>query len=175
MSELRKNENFEEEAQKPELCNNCHEFFGNKTCEGLCSSCFRAKLNNASTNPLTPQATTLLSQANSLSNQLQEKLNSANKEVKAPVEEAKEEKVVQVEQQVPKPEETTGKQKDTSRCFQCNKKVGLLGFKCQCESTFCRNHRLPESHVCDFDFTKAGKEKLAKQNIQVKADKIERI
>lgn len=171
MSELRKNENLEEEAQKPELCTNCHEFFGHKACEGMCSKCYRnsGKYNKADSNPLA-QA---ISQATTLTNQIQEKITSATK---APVEEAKVDKAeIKDIVEAPKEEEPSNKQKDHTRCFQCNKKVGLLGFKCQCESTFCRNHRLPEAHICDFDFGKAGKERLAKENVQVKADKIERL
>lgn len=33
-------------------------------------------------------------------------------------------------------------------CYVCNKKVGILGFSCQCEKMFCASHRLPESHSC---------------------------
>lgn len=43
-------------------------------------------------------------------------------------------------------------QKDRKRCFQCNKKVGLLGTECKCKFVFCNAHRLPEDHQCDFDF-----------------------
>lgn len=33
-------------------------------------------------------------------------------------------------------------------CYVCKKKVGILGFACQCEKTFCASHRLPEDHSC---------------------------
>lgn len=65
-------------------------------------------------------------------------------------------------------------QSEPNKCFKCSKKVGLLGFKCACESTFCKFHRLPEDHECGYDFTKVAKEKLAKDNPIVKASKIER-
>ena len=30
---------------------------------------------------------------------------------------------------------------NTSRCFSCNKKIGLTGFKCRCSYVFCSEHR----------------------------------
>jgi hypothetical protein len=43
------------------------------------------------------------------------------------------------------------------KCWNCNKKVGLLGVKCKCDYTFCNKHRMPEDHKCDFDFASEGK------------------
>lgn len=40
---------------------------------------------------------------------------------------------------------------------------------------FCGAHRYPESHECDFDFKKPGREAIAKANPFVKADKLDRI
>jgi hypothetical protein len=34
-------------------------------------------------------------------------------------------------------------QKDKKRCFDCNKKVGLLGIECKCSYVYCNAHRLP--------------------------------
>ncbi|KAJ8465090.1 hypothetical protein OPV22_027642 [Ensete ventricosum] len=36
-----------------------------------------------------------------------------------------------------------------NRCFRCRKKVGLTGFKCRCENTFCSAHR--NVHHLHFD------------------------
>ncbi|KAJ4904137.1 Zinc finger A20 and AN1 domain-containing stress-associated protein 7 [Raphanus sativus] len=63
----------------------------------------------------------------------------------------------------------------TNRCFSCNKKVGVMGFKCKCGSTFCRSHRNPERHECSFDFKEVGRDVIAKANPVIKADKVERI
>lgn len=62
-----------------------------------------------------------------------------------------------------------------NRCFSCNKKVGVMGFKCKCGSTFCGNHRYPEKHECSFDFKEVGRDAIAKANPLVKADKVQRI
>ncbi|KAG8495980.1 hypothetical protein CXB51_009474 [Gossypium anomalum] len=64
--------------------------------------------------------------------------------------------------------------KAANRCFICRKKVGLTGFKCRCENTFCGEHRYPEKHECSFDFKGIGRDAIAKANPVVKADKVER-
>jgi len=55
------------------------------------------------------------------------------------------------------------RQKDTSRCYECHKRVGLTGFLCQCGYVFCAKHRYAEEHNCTFDYSKHGKELLAQQ------------
>lgn len=62
-----------------------------------------------------------------------------------------------------------------NRCLSCRKKVGVMGFKCRCGSTFCGTHRYPEQHDCTFDFKAKGKEEIAKANPVIKTDKIRRI
>jgi len=64
-------------------------------------------------------------------------------------------------------------QKDTSKCFSCNKRVGLLGFECRCKLTFCSSHRFPDQHACTFDFQQMQREKLTLQNQKVEASKIQ--
>jgi len=61
-------------------------------------------------------------------------------------------------------------------CFVCKKKVGLLGFKCKCgDELFCLKHRMPEAHDCKYDFKKAQREKLLKENPVIVSDKIIKI
>ena len=67
------------------------------------------------------------------------------------------------------------KQEDKSKCWNCTKKVGLMGFECQCGFTFCKKHRMPESHECDYDFITHGKKALSENNPQIKTEKIEKI
>ena len=66
-------------------------------------------------------------------------------------------------------------QKNTSRCMECNKKIGLTGFKCRCGYTFCATHRYTDAHECDYDYKTAGRAELAKANPLVVADKVTRI
>ncbi|KAL1201662.1 Zinc finger A20 and AN1 domain-containing stress-associated protein 9 [Cardamine amara subsp. amara] len=61
-----------------------------------------------------------------------------------------------------------------NRCLCCNKKVGIMGFKCKCGSTYCGDHRYPESHDCSFDFKEMGRGAIAKANPVIKADKLQR-
>ena len=53
------------------------------------------------------------------------------------------------------------KKKKRNRCFNCRKKVGLLGFDCRCGDVFCSSCRMPESHECTADW-KTGIKPLEK-------------
>lgn len=64
------------------------------------------------------------------------------------------------------------KQEDETKCWKCEKKVGLLGVQCRCGYFFCKHHRLPEEHACDWDYKDAGRKILEKQNNKVEADKM---
>ncbi|XP_010925078.1 zinc finger A20 and AN1 domain-containing stress-associated protein 6 [Elaeis guineensis] len=65
--------------------------------------------------------------------------------------------------------------KPPNRCSFCNKKVGLMGFKCRCGEVFCSVHRYSDKHDCAFDYRGAGQDAIAKANPVVKADKVEKI
>ena len=65
-------------------------------------------------------------------------------------------------------------QKNPGRCWKCNKKVGLTGFKCKCGYVFCGAHRYAGEHECDFDYKTTGREAIAKANPVVVAPKLER-
>ena len=67
------------------------------------------------------------------------------------------------------------KQVEKNKCWACKKKTGLMGFECQCGFTFCKLHRLPEKHECEFNFVECSKNILAQKNPVVKNDKLERI
>lgn len=63
----------------------------------------------------------------------------------------------------------------SNRCAHCRKKVGYLGLKCKCGHTYCSEHIVAESHNCTFDFKKAARELLAKQNPKVQARQLAQI
>lgn len=63
-------------------------------------------------------------------------------------------------------------QENKTRCFSCNKKVGLTGIECRCGYVYCAAHRLPEIHNCDFDYKAMQRSILEKQNEKVAADKM---
>eukprot|EP00850_Spirogloea_muscicola_P020718 SM000224S07106 [mRNA] locus=s224:96059:97041:- [translate_table: standard] len=62
-----------------------------------------------------------------------------------------------------------------NRCALCKKRVGLTGFKCRCNNTFCSLHRYSDKHGCTFDYKGAGRDAIAKANPIVKADKVDKI
>ena len=61
------------------------------------------------------------------------------------------------------------------RCYICEKKTGLLGFECRCDTQvfFCSAHR--QDHNCSFDFKAHDRNIIAKNNQMVRASKIEKI
>lgn len=60
---------------------------------------------------------------------------------------------------------------------RCNKKLKLTDMECNCQRRYCQLHRLPEDHICSFDFSKKEKEQLKKKLLSEKTivDKIIRI
>jgi hypothetical protein len=62
-----------------------------------------------------------------------------------------------------------------SRCNQCSKKVGLLGFECACKGVYCQKCRHAESHKCTYDFSSLGKALLQKNNPVVMGMKMVRM
>jgi len=67
-------------------------------------------------------------------------------------------------------------QKNRSRCFKCNKRVGLLGFDCRCGYVFCSGHRhAGDGHECNFDHVAFDRKRLADTMEVVAASKIEKL
>jgi len=64
-------------------------------------------------------------------------------------------------------------QANTSRCWTCNRKIGLLGFQCKCEYYFCSEHRYSDKHECAFDYKAQGKQQLTKANPTIAPAKME--
>lgn len=66
----------------------------------------------------------------------------------------------------------TPEQSDPSRCYECNRRLKLIPFTCQCGFNFCIRHRLAADHSCIYDYKLAGKRKLSESNPVVKAEKV---
>lgn len=66
-------------------------------------------------------------------------------------------------------------QKNPGRCFTCNKRIGLTGFKCRCDYVFCASHRLAEAHDCSFDYKKVERQRLARNNPLIAASKVDKL
>lgn len=66
-------------------------------------------------------------------------------------------------------------QTDKTRCWTCRKRVGITGIECRCRYIFCAQHRFPGEHDCPYDFKKAHKRKLMKENMKVTKNKFDKI
>jgi len=164
MSQLGNNDKMNEGASDvPQLCRNCCEFFGQKHNDFLCSKCYKDKC-KAET-----QVNNLLNNAISIPQETVQ-VEKIVEEVQPKTEMIPEPVVQTIEEEKPKPVE-----KQANKCGKCPKKVSLLGYTCKCGLTFCKSHRLPEEHDCEFDFRQAAKERLAKENPNITASKLEKI
>jgi hypothetical protein len=66
-------------------------------------------------------------------------------------------------------------QNKKNRCYECNKKLGLLPIKCRCNNIFCEKHRYAEKHMCSYNYQEQYKKELIKQNNLVISEKISKI
>mmetsp|Transcript_20318 Transcript_20318/g.28498 ORF Transcript_20318/g.28498 Transcript_20318/m.28498 type:complete len:146 (+) Transcript_20318:117-554(+) len=138
-------------SQKPLLCANGCGFFGNPMTANLCSKCWRDR-------------------------QSKEQQETQKQQVTAPqpvVEQPPTQTAPPSQEPAPENNEANV-QKDTTRCWSCKKKVGLLGFRCRCNYIFCSHHRYADQHTCSFDYKQAHKTKLEQQNPQIISAKIEK-
>jgi len=167
MNQLNNEQIANQASEAPQLCDSCFEFFGNKHTNNLCSGCFKKK-SKEDTVVLKKNLETVADNAADKTEP-----NTPSVSHKASIDEESltaEVKPVEVVEEKPKPVE-----KESNKCNKCSKKVSILGFQCKCGSTFCKSHRLPEDHDCDYDFKKAGVAKLTKDNPVVVASKIQMI
>lgn len=72
-------------------------------------------------------------------------------------------------EEVPPPVQT-----NTSRCWTCNKRIGLTGFKCRCGYVYCAGHRYAEKHECAYDYKSSGRQSITQQNPLVQASKLQK-
>ena len=66
-------------------------------------------------------------------------------------------------------------QYDPTHCWECNKRVGLLGFKCRCDYVFCGKHRHSDQHECTFNYREHHRNVLEKKYPKLVSSKINKI
>jgi len=63
-------------------------------------------------------------------------------------------------------------QANKSKCWTCEKRLGLMTFTCRCGYIFCGEHRYAETHKCTFDYKTQQRQKLKDDNPVVASDKL---
>jgi hypothetical protein len=117
-------------------------FWGSKTTRNMCSKCYRSQLEK-------------------------EEVEKETEKARVKVEDEKKEKARTAE--VLEPEE---RQEDKTKCWMCEKKVGLLGMQCRCGYFYCTEHRYAEMHACEYDYKSNERRKLKKENPVVTGAKL---
>lgn len=76
---------------------------------------------------------------------------------------------------IEKEQSISDKPKLKRKCDKCKRKVGINGFLCRCNQTFCSKHRYSFEHDCTFDTVQYEKKRIEKANPKIEKQKLEKI
>jgi len=54
----------------------------------------------------------------------------------------------------------------------CDRKLKLTSMACKCKKTFCKYHKLPEQHICEYDYKETNYKKQKIIDMKCISDKL---
>ena len=64
-----------------------------------------------------------------------------------------------------------------NRCnfAECNKKLKITDMSCKCKKIFCKFHKFPEDHKCDFNYNSEEIKRKTIESLECKSSKVQKI
>jgi len=59
--------------------------------------------------------------------------------------------------------------------IECTKKIKLTDYECKCKKFYCKKHKLPEIHKCEYDYKEAFKKNKKIEDLKCFSVKIQKI
>lgn len=57
----------------------------------------------------------------------------------------------------------------------CEKRVKITDLSCRCEKTFCKIHKFPENHKCEYDYREPAKRQKRIDELKCVSAKIDKL
>lgn len=58
---------------------------------------------------------------------------------------------------------------------ECNKKLRLTDLECRCGKQFCKEHKFPEQHICEYNYKDRLKREQSAEMMKCISNKIQKI